>query len=116
MSQIIHVSAEEFSRVVMQSELPVLVDFYADWCAPCRMMGPLLERVAAQVAGQGTVVMVNVDNEPDLAAAFNVSSIPALVMIHRGKVVDGAVGMTPPDRLVKMFEKVAPATLATTAK
>ena len=113
MSQIQHVTADDFEKLVMQNDLPVLVDFYADWCAPCRMMGPILERVAGQVVGRGIVVKVNVDKDPEIAAAFNISSIPALNLIHRGKVVESAVGMTTPDRLVRMFDKVSASAAAT---
>lgn len=113
MNQFEHVTADTFGREVMQSDVPVLIDFYADWCGPCRMMGPILEKVAARTAGRAKIVKVNVDEEPELASAFRVSSIPALAVVHRGQLVDARVGVTPADHLVRMLEDAARATPAT---
>jgi thioredoxin 1 len=104
MSQVKHVSGKTFDAEVVKSEVPVLIDFYADWCMPCRMMSPILEKVAEQTAGRAKVVKINVDEEPELATAFKVSSIPALAVVRDGKVVDAAMGLTQADRLVTMLE------------
>ncbi len=116
MSQITHVSAETFEAEVRKSDVPVLVDFYADWCAPCRMMGPILEKVATQMAGRAKIVKVNVDEEPELASMFKVSSIPALAVLYRGELINARVGVTPADQLVQILENAgraaAPATTA----
>lgn len=117
MNEITHVTADTFESEVRQSEVPVLVDFYADWCGPCRMMGPILNQVAARTAGRAKIVKVNVDEQPELASAFNVSSIPALAVLSRGQLVNARVGVTPADQLVQMLESAgsvtAPAASAT---
>ena len=107
MDQITHVTAETFESEVQQSALPVLVDFYADWCGPCRMMGPILEQVAARMTGRAKIVKVNVDEQPELASAFRVSSIPALAVLYRGQLVNARVGLTPANQLVEMLEAAA---------
>lgn len=104
MSQVKKVSADLFKTEVMDSTVPVLIDFYADWCMPCRMMGPVLDKVAAQTVGRAKVVKINVDEEPELASAFKVSSIPALAVIRQGKLVHSSLGITPAERLVAMLE------------
>ena len=105
MNVVQHIKANQFETEVMRSTVPVLVDFYADWCGPCRMMGPVLERVATQVAGRGKVVKVNVDEAPELAARYGISSIPALVVLHGGKVVAKTVGMATVPKLVSMIDE-----------
>ncbi len=92
MSVVYHTSATNFSRDVMSSPVPVLVDFFADWCGPCRMLAPALDRLAVEFAGKARIVKVDVDKEPALASQFNVSSIPALVFISAGKVVSQSAG------------------------
>jgi len=113
MNQITHVTAETFETEVRRSDVPVLVDFYADWCAPCRMMGPILEKVATQLAGRARIVKVNVDEEPELASMFKVSSIPALAVLNRGELVNARVGVTPAEQLVSMLENASSASAST---
>ncbi|RLS75072.1 MAG: thioredoxin, partial [Planctomycetota bacterium] len=79
MSVVYHTSAENFSRDVLSSPVPVLVDFYADWCGPCRMLAPTLDKLAVEFSGKARIVKVNVDKEPELATQYRVSSIPALM-------------------------------------
>ena len=110
MSQAKQVKAETFQSQVVQSEVPVLVDFFATWCGPCRLMGPVLDRVAAQVAGRAKVVKVDVDEDPGLAGEFEVASIPTLVFFHNGKVAGRIVGLVRAEQLVEMIDKAcAPA-------
>ena len=81
-----------------------LVDFWAEWCGPCRMMGPVLDEVAVLYAGRATVGKVNVDNEPDLAQQFGVSSIPTLLVVKNGEVANQFVGVTPKGELAKALD------------
>ena len=82
-----------------------LVDFWAEWCGPCRMMGPVINEIAAQYAGKVNVGKVNVDNEPDLAQEFGVSSIPTLLVMKAGQEVNRFVGITPRAELAKAIDK-----------
>lgn len=104
MSQVKKISGDLFKTEVMDSAVPVLIDFYADWCGPCRMMGPVLDKVAAQTSGRAKIVKINVDEEPELASAFRVSSIPSLAVMRNGKLVSSSTGITPAERLVAMLE------------
>jgi thioredoxin len=92
MSVVYHTSAENFLRDVLSSPVPVLVDFYADWCGPCRMLAPTLDKLAVEFSGKARIVKVNVDKEPGLATQYRVSSIPALMFIADGKVVSQSAG------------------------
>ena len=92
-----------FEAEVMQSRLPVLIDFWASWCGPCRMLAPVIEQIAEETAGSVKVGKVNVDEEPELAAAFQVASIPTLVAIRDGKITQTAVGVQPKDRILDML-------------
>ena len=95
MSQVQQATSASFASDVLRSPVPVLVDFYADWCGPCRMLAPVLDRLATEFSGRARIVKVNVDTEPQLASRFRVSSIPALVFIADGKVVGQAAGAAP---------------------
>jgi thioredoxin 1 len=87
------VSLNNFESEVLESPVPVVVDFYADWCAPCRMLGPVLDRVSSAFDGKAKIVKVNIDHEPGLARQFNVSSIPTLAFVLRGEVVGQSAGL-----------------------
>jgi thioredoxin len=92
MSVVYHTSSQNFSRDVLSSPVPVLVDFYADWCGPCRMLAPTLDKLAVEFSGKARIVKVNVDKEPELATRYQISSIPALVFVADGKVVAQSAG------------------------
>ena len=78
---------ENFDQEVMNSDMPVLVDFYADWCGPCKMMGPVVEKIAKEYSGRAKVGKVNVDEQQELARQFGIMSIPSFVFIKNGKKV-----------------------------
>jgi thioredoxin 1 len=86
---------------VLDAPLPVLVDFWAPWCGPCRVGAPFLDQIADEYAGRLTVAKVNVDEEPSIAAAFNIRSIPTLVLVHDQKVGAATVGAMPKATLVE---------------
>lgn len=83
---------QNFEKEVLQSEVPVLVDFYADWCGPCKMMGPVVEKLAEEMAGQAKVGKLNVDDEGALAQQYRVVSIPTFLIFKNGEVADTLVG------------------------
>ncbi|MFN0053593.1 MAG: thioredoxin [Planctomycetales bacterium] len=107
MSAISHVSVENFKAEVVDSSVPVLVDFYADWCGPCRMLAPTLEALAREHAGRVKIVKVNVDEEPELAGHFRVQSIPTLLAFQEGRHVDTLVGVGSPGQLRQVLTKLA---------
>ena len=90
--QIINVTEDTFDHEVLKSEIPVMVDFWAPWCGPCRMVGPIMEELAADFAGKAKVCKINVDEEQDLAAQFRVMTIPTVCVFKNGEIVDKSIG------------------------
>ncbi len=99
---ILHVNADNFD-VVKQSEKPVLLDFYADWCGPCRMVAPIIEEIARENE-QYLVAKVNVDEVPALAQQFGIVSIPTLIVMKNGEVVQQVAGARPKAQILSMLE------------
>ena len=95
----VKITVSNFESEVLRSDQPVLVDFYADWCGPCRMLAPVLEEIAREYEGGVKVGKVNVDEENELAAAFGISSIPALFVVKNGKVAASTVGYMPEEEI-----------------
>ena len=103
---VIHVGDADFETQVLQSEQPVLVDFWAEWCGPCRMIGPLVDEMAKTYAGRLKVVKVNVDHNPKTAASYQVRGIPMLLMFKNGKVEATQVGAVGKAQLTQFVESV----------
>lgn len=99
---VLHVKKEDFDSVVLQSSKIVLVDFWATWCGPCRMIAPILEEIAAERADV-KVCKIDVDEEQELAMQFGVSSIPTLLVIKNGQIVNKSVGALPKAKILEML-------------
>lgn len=100
---VITVTKENFQSEVLESDKTVLIDFWAEWCGPCRMLSPVVDEIANEQTDV-KVCKVNVDNEPELATQFGVMSIPTLVVIKDGKVVNQSVGVQPKDNILTMLK------------
>jgi thioredoxin 1 len=94
------VTSASFQADVLDSERPVLVDFWAEWCGPCRMVSPILDEISVEYADKISIVKVNVDNEPDLAMKYGITGIPALQVFKAGELVKSMVGAKPKAVLV----------------
>ena len=105
MSKPINVSQNEFQSEVMESEIPVLVDFHATWCPPCRALGPILDRLAAEFAGQVKFVKINSDEEQQLANRFNVTGLPTVVFIDDGENLGQFAGLPKDDALREKIQE-----------
>ena len=102
---ILHANKDNFESAVLNSGKPVLLDFWAEWCGPCRMIGPVLEEIAAENADV-VVAKVNVDEEAELATAFQVVSIPSLFVLKNGKVVNHSLGAKPKEQILALLDNV----------
>lgn len=98
-------TSANFEAEVLSSSLPVLVDFYADWCGPCKMMAPAVEQLAVEMEGKAVVGKLNVDENEDIAVKYQVMSIPTLIVFKNGQAVDKAVGLQSKEDVKKMLER-----------
>lgn len=101
---VLNLTSENFENEVMKSKVPVLIDFWATWCGPCKMMGPVVEEIANELGTSAKVGKVNVDEEQQLASSFNVMSIPTFIVIKNGKLVGQSVGVQTKDSILKMLQ------------
>ena len=104
MSAVQQITTDQFDAEVTASKTPVLVDFFATWCGPCRSLSPVLQRLATEFDGKVKIVKVDVDAEPELASRYDVESLPTLIMFKGGKIVDQMVGAPAPHQLKALLQ------------
>ncbi len=107
MAAISDVTDASFEEEVLKSDQPVLVDFWAEWCAPCRMLAPLVKEIAEEFDGKIRVVKMDVDANPGTAAKFSIRSIPTILFFRNGQVADQLVGAVPKDRIIQKVESLS---------
>lgn len=101
------IKAEEFQAEVLNHSKPVLVDFFAEWCGPCKMLSPVLEKVSEKVADKASIVKIDIDQATDLAAQFGIMSVPTMIFFKNGEAVFKKVGLQQADALVQLIEENA---------
>jgi thioredoxin 1 len=104
-SNLVHVNDKNFASEVLKADLPVLVDFWATWCGPCRSISPIVEELAKEFLGKVKVTKLNVDESPSTPSQYGVRGIPTLILFKGGKVLDQIVGAVPKARLKALIEK-----------
>jgi thioredoxin 1 len=102
---LIHLTDSNFEQEVLKSEKPVLVDFWASWCGPCKAIGPVVEELATAFKDQVKVGKLNIDDNPDAAKTYGVMSIPTLALFKGGNVIDKVIGLVPKGRLEELIKK-----------
>ena len=102
----IDVNEENFDSIVMDSDKPVLVDFWAEWCGPCKMLTPTIEALAEEYKDTSSIVKINVDDSPAIATKYGIRSIPSILLFNKGDVVEQRVGAVSKDELAGMLDKI----------
>ena len=104
MSKALKFTDDSFENDVLKADKPVLVDFWAEWCGPCKMVGPIVEELAGEFEGKAKVGKVDVDSNPEVSTKYGIRSIPSLLIFKNGEVVDQIIGAVPKSRLKKQLE------------
>lgn len=99
------ITSENFEKEVLNSDVPVLVDFFATWCGPCKMMSPVVEEIAKEMQGKAKVYKVDTDEEQNLAIKYGIMSIPTFIVFKNGEPVDKAIGMRDKEELINLLNK-----------
>jgi len=102
----IHVTDAEFQEVVLNSDVPVVLDLWAEWCGPCRMIGPIIEEMSSEYEGKAKMVKIDIDSNPETPVKFGVRNIPTVLFFKGGEVVDKQVGAVPKSVFVEKLEKL----------
>ncbi|GAB1366088.1 thioredoxin [Candidatus Cloacimonadaceae bacterium] len=102
---ITEVNTASFEAEVLQSELPVLVDFWAPWCGPCKALNPIIHKVADEVEGRAKIVKVNIDESPEIAGKYSIMSIPTLLIFNKGQVSEQLIGLVQKDKIMDKLNK-----------
>ena len=100
----VHLNENNFKQIAVDSSKPVLIDFWAGWCGPCRMQSPIIEQLADEVAGIATIAKLDVDENPGLASQFSVMSIPTLILMRAGEIIWRRSGVTPKEALLEIIK------------
>lgn len=103
---LLHLKTDNFEKEVLQSDVPTLVDFSAVWCGPCQMMGPVMEKLAAEYQGKAKVAKIDIDQDPSLAEKYKIMSVPSFLFFKDGKVADTVTGVVPAETLAKKLEQL----------
>ena len=105
MSEVLHINDADFETAVVQSDIPVLVDFWAPWCGPCKMIAPILDEIAPEFPGKAKIVKINVDDNQLVAGQFGIRSIPTLLLFKNGQLVATQVGALPKNQLAAFINQ-----------
>ncbi|MFH1770200.1 MAG: thioredoxin [archaeon] len=106
MTNLVHINQKNFEKEVNKTSTPVIVDFWAEWCAPCRMMGPVFEELSAEYEGKLKFAKLNTEEQPELAGQFGIRGIPSLLIMKDGKEVDRIVGFAPKEMLKQKIDDI----------
>ncbi len=105
MSDVTTLTEDNFDSEVLESIIPVLVDFWAEWCVPCKRLGPVIEELSSEYSGKVKILKLNVDTAPNVASRYGISGIPAIYLFNNGDVVENMVGVQPKEKIKEMLDK-----------